>query len=490
MSALPLLAPRVPGCEPSVDEKAYVKEHSEGEWEAMREPIKKLYIGDNRKLNETMAILQARHGFAATEQMYKKRLKKWNFRKRTYRKSPCGSDASTPVQITSTPCIHTAEDELLHEEPAKEETSVSLVRPTNVGPYAGLELVLGSVSCWSQAKLDSRFIDTDPMSRYLAHPNDPPIEDSRTMYRTFEFAWDLWYHGKGDLAGMAARRGFYSLEYALTSDHPDLIWHVMDIIFDMVDRGHLQLLGMFLGHASELARQKLPAQHPLLNILQQLKQFDYQTDEGRQQVCFLLRQAWLRNVDLLASHIGSPTRQRLWLYEQLIWDGRTRLRKGSELSKRRDAMNTALEALAANQEKAVSEDESDTLRIEALMLEFTQMDLGDRSKAERLARDLLHHTESPAAPRSSARFHAYARKMLARLHEDRQEWDTAETNMRLAISHREAAHGTGNNLRVIRDMWVLAAHFQKAGRAEDAERTTADALSRAQLYLTEALAKR
>ena len=66
MAALPILAPRPPGCRALNDEKAYPKEHSEDEWEAMRNIIKRLYIYDNRKLVETMGILLARHGFAAT----------------------------------------------------------------------------------------------------------------------------------------------------------------------------------------------------------------------------------------------------------------------------------------------------------------------------------------------------------------------------------------------------------------------------------------
>lgn len=66
MAALPILAPRLPGCPPVVDDRSYTKEHTEDEWESMRDLIKTLYIRDNRKLNETMAILQARHGFAAT----------------------------------------------------------------------------------------------------------------------------------------------------------------------------------------------------------------------------------------------------------------------------------------------------------------------------------------------------------------------------------------------------------------------------------------
>ncbi|KAH7163284.1 Clr5 domain-containing protein [Dactylonectria estremocensis] len=490
MAALPVLAPRLPGCPPVVDDRSYTKEHTEEEWESMRGLIKTLYIRDNRKLNETMSILQARHGFAATEQMFKKRLKKWNLRKRTYRRSPSEPTTSTPAtQAVESRGVSPTDGDCVLENQIPDQTTdhtsafMDLVRPSNTGQYTNLELVLGNVFSWSQAKLDSHSVASDPMSKYLANPNHPPIQDSRTMYRTFELVFDLWFHGKGDLAGMAARRGFFVLEYVLTDDHPDLVWHFLDTIYDMVDRGHLQLLSMFLDHATVLAQRQLPAQHPLVRILQQLRNCDYQTDQGRKFVCHLLRLAWLRNVDMLAEHIPSSGTQRLWLYEQLIWDGRTRLRKGSDLAKRREAMNKALEAMSESDEVVAAEDESDMLRIEALRLEFTQMDLGDKKKAEQLAISLLNRTSSSESSRSSDRFHAYARKMLARVHQDRQEWDVAEENLRCAVRKREAAHGTNNNLRVIRDLWVLAAHFQKAGRQEDAEATTADALLRAQKYL-------
>ena len=86
--------------------------------------------------------------------------------------------------------------------------------------------------------LEAQHVHPDPMVRYLANPNDPPKQDSRTMYRTFELVFDLWSHGKGQLAGMAARRAFYMLEFVLAEDHPDLVWHIVDTIYDLVDKGH------------------------------------------------------------------------------------------------------------------------------------------------------------------------------------------------------------------------------------------------------------
>lgn len=417
--------------------------------------------------------------------MYKKRLKKWNIRKRVYRKSQRPTTASTPDPTPDIMDQSSAEVEGVYRTPDPQQPVMSLLQPSNPGPYAGLEVVLGSVFSWSQGKLEAHCITSDPMSKYLSNPSQPPIQDSRTMYRTFELVFDLWSHGKGNLAGMAARKGFYVLEYVLTEDHPDLVWHILDTIYDMVDSGHIQLLAMFLEHATVLAHRQLPPQHPLLRILQQLRQCDYQTDQGRQFVCHILRQAWLRNVDVLGEQIGSLAPQHLWLYEQLIWDGRTRLRKNSDLRRRKEGMTAALQKLIASHDPSIDDPDSERLRMEALMLEFTQMDLGEKQKAEQLALALLEHTRDSgdAAARSNARFHAYARKMLARIHEERHDWDAAEENLRWAINKREAAHGANNNLRVVRDMWVLIGHFRRMGRRREADRVAQDAISRATRYL-------
>ena len=417
--------------------------------------------------------------------MYKKRLKKWNIRKRSYRKSQPSTTAFMPAL---TPGAMDQDDAEVVEGGSKtpdlHQPAVSLAQVSTLEPYAGLEIVLGSVFSWSQGKLETHCITSDPMSKYLANPNQPPIQDSRTMYRTFELVFDLWGRGKGNLAGMAARKGFYVLEYVLTEDHPDLVWHVLDTIYDMVDSGHIQLLGIFLDHATVLCHRQHPSQHPLLRILRQLRKCDYQTDQGQKYVCHLLRQAWLRNVDVLGEQIGSLAPQHLWLYEQLIWDGRTRLRKNSDLKRRGEGMTAALQKLIATRDPSTDDPGSEGLRLEALMLEFTQMDLGDKKKAEELALDLLGRTgDSDTATRSSARFHAYARKMLARIDEERRDWGAAERNLRRAIDKREAAHGANNNLRVIRDMWVLAGHFQRTGRQEEADQVAQDAINRATRYL-------
>lgn len=353
---------------------------------------------------------------------------------------------------------------------------------SNPTQYAGLELVLNSVFSWSACKLESNSFVSDPMSRYLARPDEPPLQDSRTMYRTFELVFDLFDRGEGGPAVKAASKGFYSLEFVLTEDHPDLVWHVLDSIYDMVDRNHVQLLQLFLNHATQLAKQRLPPHHPLLRILQQLRSCNYATEEDREYVCHLLRQAWLRNVDLLGDHIGSVAPQRLWPYEQLIWDGRTRLRKNSALARRRQALGDALGSLETSSRITSTENPADSLRVGALTLEFTQMDLGDKINAERMALALLERTSEDNS-KINARFQAYALKMVARLQAERLELDNAEANLRRAIAMRVAAHGTNNDLRVIRDMWVLASLLYKVGKTEEADATQFDALNRAKLFV-------
>lgn len=413
--------------------------------------------------------------------MFKKRLKKWNYRKRTYRKG--SQDTATPAPATPMTIVN--EDIDVEEVPRTSSTEVMAIptyrQPSPLNSHAQLESILGSICSWSCCKLETYEIKTDQMSRYLASPSQPPIQDSRTMYRTFELVFDLWKRGRGDLAGMAARKGFYILEYVLAEDHPDLIWHVLDVIYDMIDKGHLQLLGIFLGHASALAESKLQTRHPLYRILQELRKCRFQTEEERQQAKHTLRQAWLRNVDLLSGQIGSFPSGSLWLYEQLIWDARTSLRNESDLKRKAVDMTRALEALTVRPGAGAGADDdpnSRNLRITALMLEFAQMDLKNKDRAEELAERLLNDTRELETP-SGARFHAYASKMLARIHEGRHEMELAEKNLQFAIRKREAAHGKESNIRVVRDMWVLSNFYQRVGKMDEANQVATEAINRA-----------
>lgn len=65
-SQLPKLAPRPFGEVPLAAGKVNPKEHTEREWEAQRGVIEHLYIGENRRLVDTMTIMTSKYGFAAT----------------------------------------------------------------------------------------------------------------------------------------------------------------------------------------------------------------------------------------------------------------------------------------------------------------------------------------------------------------------------------------------------------------------------------------
>lgn len=65
-SLLPTLAPRIPGQTPPEPDAPTSTDHTEAEWEAKRPLIIQLYLNENKKLVQLMAILESRHGFAAT----------------------------------------------------------------------------------------------------------------------------------------------------------------------------------------------------------------------------------------------------------------------------------------------------------------------------------------------------------------------------------------------------------------------------------------
>ena len=403
--------------------------------------------------------------------MYKKRMRRWGIRKRTYRKSTNGSQAASPTPNPEHPSSSNQHNALVRS-----------VQPSSIPDFASLETILDSVSTWSTAMIHSGPAKLDPMARYLSDPSRTPSQDSRTMYRTFELVFDLWSRGNGELAGKAARKGFLALEHVLSEDHPDMIWHVLDTIYDMLDKGHLQLLEIFLQHAKILGQAQLPSSHPVLRILEGLKTCDYKTEHGRQYICYLLRQGWLRNANLLGDCISSSAPQSLWLYEQLIWDGRTRLRRGCDLKSRRVEMSKALKELGGLANPQSTDTRRDKLRIDALTLEFTQMDLEDKTKAKLLASKLISDIQARESTKSSDRFEAYALKMLSRTHENQENWEDAEQSLRMAIVKREKAHGT-IDIRVIRDMWVLANHLERADKSLEASFIVEDALSRADRLL-------
>lgn len=66
MSSLPLLAPKPSGNQAEKFVVIVNKEHTEEDWESHRHLIEHLYIRENRRLVDTMAIMAAKHGFGAT----------------------------------------------------------------------------------------------------------------------------------------------------------------------------------------------------------------------------------------------------------------------------------------------------------------------------------------------------------------------------------------------------------------------------------------
>lgn len=132
--------------------------------------------------------------------MYKKRLKKWNIRKRIYRKAQNSTPTSvTPSMPSSGPSLSISQVDD-HEDPDVEEVARSPgvsertampAQPSALEPYIALEIILGSVFSWTQGKIETHGFISDPMSKYLVHPDKAPIQDSRTIYRTFKLVFDL-----------------------------------------------------------------------------------------------------------------------------------------------------------------------------------------------------------------------------------------------------------------------------------------------------------
>jgi hypothetical protein len=127
------------------------------------------------------------------------------------------------------------------------------------------------------------------------------------MYQTFTLAMELFSLNYGFFAGLAIRKMFVQLEDAIQEFNIDLVWNLVDMIFEMTMAGQKQLLGIFVKHLFSITQKKLEALHPLRRFANLI---------FRQDIYYLniLRVHNSKVLDQLAEHVSSK------LYRQELHD--------------------------------------------------------------------------------------------------------------------------------------------------------------------------
>lgn len=101
---------------------------------------------------------------------------------------------------------------------------------------------------------------------------DSPLADrAKAVSASFKLALELLDRGQGESAGRVARKAFLLVEDMLELNAPALVWNVLELMFEMLSKGHSKLFQMLLDHLWNLVRQEKSPSHPISTLLRGLR---------------------------------------------------------------------------------------------------------------------------------------------------------------------------------------------------------------------------
>ncbi|KAI1052901.1 hypothetical protein LB506_009906 [Fusarium annulatum] len=499
LAAKPLSDPPSPPNKPVIS-----MHHGEAEWTAVYPIIERLYMKDRRKLRHIMQIMEEKHNFKASVQMYKRRFTKWGFYKSKQRnvKTACKNKTTTPKntpeaqkQPSAAPCHR--QSLILSPSPDPLETS-------------SLEF-LTSIHDWSNSFYESLYAD----GLYLQNIHSPPRTakinryDPEGLSFAFRTIVELIQRGKGVLAGRLTRKAFLDIENMLQVEAPLFIWNVLEIMYHMVRLGQTQLLGMLLMQLVELASNTHEMQHPVIKMLKSLQKAVYLWEKhATLEKMKLLEQAWSLNADIICRNYDS---RLLAMYYRLVWESSC-IKLGEDQLDGLDKWFSAVKSKIPHEDsyfqQAVLFDDSNSkeetepprdyeitkvLCVSAIQHRCT-MTFGESNMASLVRLGLLKSRvldEIDGQPsdeilqshtRFQARVMAYLMKVLMDVDMGLGlDVDVAD-RMRNKIALREFGYSS-TSPQVIHDMWQLEAFLQKQGHVAEAANIRRETYKRLEEYV-------
>ncbi|KAF4966127.1 hypothetical protein FSARC_6178 [Fusarium sarcochroum] len=489
--------------------------HSDDEWESVYPIIERLYVRERRKLRHVMEIMEGKHNFKATIQMYKKRFTKWGFSKNKPR-STSGNTRITPQNQKSQAIICT--------RPAPRQTL--LVSPKlNPSAAASLEF-LSCIHNWSTSFFES--VNAYEFSLSQNHMLAPPPGakgnryDPEQLSFAFRIIVELIKSGQGVLAGRLTRKAFIDMEAMLHVEGPLFIWNVLEIAYTMANLGQTRLLDMLLLQLIQLASNIYDMTHPVAKMLRALRMavYTWQKDSKLPPVP-VLEKAWELNASVVMKNVDS---RLLLMYYRLVWDSSC-IRLPAEQVKGIDnwfatlynkvPFNDSLfqEIVLSNHPDLLllgPDDEivppKDYEAIKQICISGIQhrstlnYDKPEMSALvrigllkSRILEEAIEHSTDASIPRYQlyhmqrflARVTAYLLKVLTEVDLERGfDVEIAMDRMRSIIAMREFGYDT-TSPQVIHDMWQLEALLRQEGHHSEASKIRGETLKRLEEYVGE-----
>ncbi|KAI0540323.1 hypothetical protein GGR58DRAFT_499327 [Xylaria digitata] len=219
------------------------KQHTEKEWNAMYPHIVRLYLGEQRILEDVMQIMETRFSFKAT-------------RRKRLNPKQAGSGLEGDHTIRRHDVV-----------PIIPRTS-AVTLPTQL-PDVEIDQA-AKILLSNMRQLTFMHKGPDPGGAAAVGLAPSGILAVTQLYVTFSLGSTLFAKGQGQLAGKAVRKAFLMLEDIIKNAHFGLDWLLLDLLYDFVTRGQEALYATLVAHLSNVADIVLPRSHPVNLIANQL----------------------------------------------------------------------------------------------------------------------------------------------------------------------------------------------------------------------------
>lgn len=454
--------------------------------------------------------MERKHGFKATNQMYKKQFAKWGLHKYTKR-------STGAVQTSS-----------VHDKCSKSSP------PGELGPIPTLSVMshedelklmfLTSVRTWSIAFFEPvRLGVTCQVAQQRQLLTDQPRSiEAREISFAFKLVIDLLDRGHGELAGRTARKAFLLIEELLTFEGPALVWNLLELMHNMVRLRHAQLFQMLLAHLDALVVYKMPWTHPLSTMLRTLlrllaDQTGVVTNTSgltdTLALSSLLEQGWIFNAKMLFDHFDPELIQLYWC---IFWDScsinlpspivdvavqwlsqtearqkisaaaKAYLADGALASNPVDMLHSS--SIAAFRERGILildsgfDGDGDTTRLLGILAGLVTAKILEEGPA---VMDYPGTTKDDVGMMKVPRFHAIivacAIRILMDFNTDSGITDTVDRT-RMIVALREYSQGEADP-QVMREMWLLKDALISAGDYREAQEVQRELLRRVGNYV-------
>jgi hypothetical protein len=297
------------------------------------------------------------------------------------------------------------------------------------------------------------------------------------MYQDFSLSHALLDRGHGRLAGMAARKAFWQLEDVVRAGDMGLLQNLIGLFRDMMEWEQDDLLRALITQLAHLARQGLPARHPLLLFFSYLA-------KGNRNVKDVMQEIWACFI-----HTVNPITngEHFWIFEfwTTYWsvrnvDSDPEQDSGSVIASVHDLSLKDCNKVALQ----VARYHNKVLR-EVQLIESEELNqLIAPCNLESMACEPQNISSTLAATTPKVHRIPYLKTILTKQAMDRGEWTVAEEIMHSHIQVMEEVHGS-ESLQVIRELWSLEKVLTKAGDTDKATSVAKDAVGRAYQYLAE-----